>query len=117
VMPWQTGVLYVEALLADLLAFTLDRTRGAFSPTTRYRDYAISRDLIHWESQSVTRADSETGRRYQEHAGRGSHILLFARLNTGERAFHSHQWELCPSCDIKPDPFPARSAKGCHERN
>ncbi len=23
-----------------------------FSPTTRYRDYAISRELIHWESQS-----------------------------------------------------------------
>jgi hypothetical protein len=88
VMPWQTGVLYVEALPADLLAFTLDKTRGAFSPTTRYRDYAISRDLIHWESQSVTRADSETGRRYQEHARRGSHVLLFARLNTGERAFH-----------------------------
>jgi hypothetical protein len=88
VMPWQTGVLYVEALPADLLAFTLDKTRGAFSPTTRYRDYAISRDLIHWESQSVTRTDSETGRRYQEHARRGSHVLLFARLNTGERAFH-----------------------------
>jgi hypothetical protein len=48
-MPWQTGVLYVEALPADLLAFMLYKTRGAFSPTTRYRDYAISRDLIHWE--------------------------------------------------------------------
>ena len=45
----------------DLLAFTLDKTSGGFSPTTRYRDYAISRDLIHWESQSTTRADSETG--------------------------------------------------------
>jgi superfamily II DNA or RNA helicase len=88
VMPWQTGVLFVEELPADLLAFTLDKTGGAFSPTTRYRDYAISRELIHWESQSITRADSETGRRYQEHTGRGSHVLLFARLNTGERAFH-----------------------------
>ena len=88
VAAWQTGVWYVEELPADLLAFTLDKTGGAFSPTTRYRDYAISRDLIHWESQSVTRADSETGRRYQEHARRGSHVLLFARLNTDERAFH-----------------------------
>jgi superfamily II DNA or RNA helicase/HKD family nuclease len=88
VMPWQSGVLYVEDLPADLLAFTLDKTGGAFSPTTRYRDYAISRDLVHWESQSVTRADSETGRRYREHAKRGSHVLLFARLNTEERAFH-----------------------------
>ena len=88
VAAWQTGVWYVEELPTDLLAFTLDKTGGAFSPTTRYRDYAISRDLIHWESQSVTRADSETGRRYQEHARRGSHVLLFARLNTDERAFH-----------------------------
>ncbi len=88
VMPWQTGVMYLEQLPADLFAFTLDKTTGGFSPTTRYRDYAISRDLIHWESQSVTRADSETGRRYQKHASRGSHILLFARLNTDDRAFH-----------------------------
>jgi hypothetical protein len=51
---------------ADLLAFTLDKTSGSFSPTTRYRDYAISRELIHWESQSSTRADSETGLRYQQ---------------------------------------------------
>lgn len=77
-----------EELPADLFAFTLDKTGGAFSPTTRYRDYAISRELIHWESQSFTRANSPTGRRYQEHAARGSHVLLFARLNTRERAFH-----------------------------
>ncbi len=32
--------------------------------TTRYRDYAISRDLIRWESLSTTQAASETGRRY-----------------------------------------------------
>jgi len=88
VIPWQTGVLYVEELPADLFAFTLDKSVGGFSPTTRYRDYAISRDLIHWESQSVTRADSETGHRYQEHVARGSQVLLFARLNTNERAFH-----------------------------
>ena len=42
----------------DVFVFTLDKTSGRFSPTTRYRDYAISRDLIHWESQSTTRADS-----------------------------------------------------------
>ncbi len=31
--------------------FTLDKSDGDFSPTTRYRDYAISPTLIHWESQ------------------------------------------------------------------
>jgi superfamily II DNA or RNA helicase len=102
VAPWQTGVYRAEGANADLLAFTLDKTSGGFSPTTRYRDYAISPDLIHWESQSVTRADSETGRRYRGHAARGSHILLFARERSSDRAFYflgpatyvSHEGEL-----------------------
>lgn len=88
VAPWQTGVYWAREAQADLLAFTLDKTSGQFSPTTRYRDYAISRHLIHWESQSVTRADSETGRRYQEHGKRGSHVFLFSRLRSDERAFY-----------------------------
>lgn len=93
VASWQTGVLEVKEAATDLLAFTLDKTRGQFSPTTRYRDYAISRELIHWESQSITRADSETGRRYRDHAARGRHILLFARRSTDDRAF----WFLGPA--------------------
>jgi superfamily II DNA or RNA helicase/HKD family nuclease len=84
---WREGVYFAKALPADLLAFTLDKTNGQFSPTTRYRDYAISRTLIHWESQSGTRADSPTGQRYREHSARGSHIWLFARLTADERAF------------------------------
>jgi superfamily II DNA or RNA helicase len=88
VAPWQTGVYWVPNAPADLLAFTLDKTSGQFSPTTRYRDYAISPDLIHWESQSVTRADSETGRRYQHHAANGSSVMLFARRRSDERAFY-----------------------------
>jgi hypothetical protein len=87
VPPWQTGVYWVPESTADLLAFTLDKTTGQFSPTTRYTDYAISRDLIHWESQSITRQDSKTGRRYQNHEKLGSSIMLFARLTSNERAF------------------------------
>ena len=68
VAPWQTGVYWAREVKADLFAFTLDKTSGQFSPTTRYRDYAISRELIHWESQSATRTDSETGRRYHSQA-------------------------------------------------
>ena len=84
---WREGVRYADQLPADLFAFTLDKTAGQFSPTTRYRDYAISRELIHWESQSTTRAASPTGLRYQQHVERGSHVWLFARLNSEERAF------------------------------
>ncbi len=88
VAPWQTGVYWAKVAAADLLAFTLDKTSGQFSPTTRYRDYAISRDLIHWESQSVTRADSETGLRYQNHVAQGSRIMLFARRQSTDRSFY-----------------------------
>jgi superfamily II DNA or RNA helicase len=88
VAPWQTGCYWACNAQADLFAFTLDKTSGQFSPTTRYRDYAISRDLIHWESQSVTRADSDTGRRYQRHVVNGSSVMLFARHRSDERAFY-----------------------------
>lgn len=88
VHSWQTGVYWVNTVPADLFAFTLDKTKGQFSPTTRYRDYAISPNLIHWESQSVTRANSETGLRYQRHAEQGSHVMLFARHRVDHRSFY-----------------------------
>jgi superfamily II DNA or RNA helicase/HKD family nuclease len=97
VSPWQSGVYWAAEARADLFAFTLDKTSGQFSPTTRYKDYAISRELVHWESQSVTRADSETGQRYQHHARTGSSIMLFARLRADERAF----WYLGPATYVK----------------
>jgi hypothetical protein len=90
---WREGVYDASAVGADLLAFTLDKTSGDFSPTTRYRDYAISPELVHWESQSTTSADSPTGRRYRNHEAMGRTILLFARANTDERAF----WFLGPA--------------------
>ncbi len=95
--PWQTGCRWAPESKADLFAFTLNKTEGAFSPTTRYRDYAISRDLIHWESQSVTRAESETGLRYRQHVERGTTIMLFARLRQTDRAF----WFLGPATYVR----------------
>jgi len=97
VTAWQTGVRWVPEARADLFAFTLDKTSGQFSPTTRYRDYAISRELVHWESQSATRAESETGRRYREHAARGTSVMLFARERADDRAF----WFLGPATYVR----------------
>lgn len=91
--PWREGLLWVEDEKVDVLAFTLDKSEGKFSPTTMYRDYAISRELIHWESQSNTRSSSPTGTRYRNHVAGGTKIMLFARENTDERAF----WFLGPA--------------------
>ena len=90
---WDSGVKWLADSNVDLLAFTLDKSSGDFSPTTRYRDYAISRDLIHWESQSATSLASPTGQRYLNHEARGSKVVLFARLRADDRAL----WCLGPA--------------------
>lgn len=74
------GVRYMPHLPADVFTFTVQKSEGDYSPTTMYRDYPISPDLVHWESQNTTSVTSPTGRRYLEHAERGSHVLLFGRL-------------------------------------
>ena len=80
---WQSGVWWDPKSQSDLFALTLDKSAGSFSPTTRYRDYAISQELIHWESQSVTSLESETGRRYiKSQAKQGTNVVLFARLSS-----------------------------------
>jgi hypothetical protein len=93
IAAWQSGVYEAKPADAELLAFTLDKSSGGFSPTTRYRDYALSRTLIHWESQSSTREESPTGLRYRNHECNGRTILLFTRLRADDRAF----WFLGPA--------------------
>ena len=93
VPQWQTGVQYIESEKTDLLAFTLDKATGHFSPTTRYRDYAISPDLIHWESQNSVTPEDKTGLRYRNHERGRSHVFLFARLTVDDPAF----WFLGPA--------------------
>lgn len=85
---WREGVYWARDAKIDLLVFTLDKSSGKFSPTTRYRDYAISPSLIHWESQPGTRASSEVGKRYQNHVTTGSEVWLFARHTTDDRGFY-----------------------------
>ncbi|OBG82617.1 helicase [Mycobacterium sp. E802] len=73
------GVAWCEAVNADAFLITLKKTDTDYSPTTMYRDFALSEELFHWESQSTTSAASPTGQRYIHHRERGSHILLFVR--------------------------------------
>ena len=108
------GVVWIPGENADLFFITLKKTERHYSPTTRYRDYAISAGRFHWESQNSTSADSPVGQRYIHHARRGSSVHLFIReskegprgalpyLYAGPAVYHSHQgdrpmqilWEL-----------------------
>jgi hypothetical protein len=76
---FREGVLRSNDWDCDAFLITLKKSDIDFSPTTMYRDYAISADLFHWESQSTTSVDSPTGQRYLNHREWGSSILLFVR--------------------------------------
>lgn len=64
---------------SDLFFVTLAKTERHYSPTTLYRDYAISPDLFHWESRSTTSEGSPTGQRHINHRKLGVQVLLFVR--------------------------------------
>lgn len=73
------GVRFVKDARADAFFVTLRKSERSFSPSTMYRDYAISRHLFHWESQNATHEDTPVGRRYIDHRAQGSEVLLFVR--------------------------------------
>ena len=71
------GVAYSGALNVDVLFVTLKKSEADYSPTTMYRDYAISPRLFHWESQNATSVASPAGQRYLHGS---STVLLFCRI-------------------------------------
>jgi superfamily II DNA or RNA helicase/HKD family nuclease len=77
----QAGPWWHEPANTEVLFITLEKTERHYSPTTLYRDYAISRELFHWESQNTTRVDSPAGRRYLEQRTNGVRILLAVRAS------------------------------------
>lgn len=76
---FREGVKWCEGIQTDALLITLEKDDKDFSPQTRYKDFAMSLDHFHWESQNQTSDSSPTGQRYQHHRERGSHVLLFVR--------------------------------------
>lgn len=74
-----SGVAWCEATQTDALLINLNKTEDHFSPNTMYHDYALNRELFHWESQNATGLQSPTGRRYLNHAALGSNVMLFVR--------------------------------------
>lgn len=86
------GVTWVEEIKTDALLITLEKNEKDFSPSVRYKDYAITPSRFHWESQSTTPENSPTGLRYQHHAEQGSHVLLFLRRYKTNAIGKSEPW-------------------------
>lgn len=75
----QGGILWVPQARSDVFFIDLKKAERDYSPTTMYRDYAINRELFHWESQSRQTPEQPTVQRYINHQEQGTRVLLFVR--------------------------------------
>jgi len=77
-----TGVLHCKEIKVLLALVTFQKTEKEFSPSTMYRDYPVSRELLHWETQGRTSQASPIGQTLINHAERAYTMLFFARSRT-----------------------------------
>ncbi|MEI7986854.1 MAG: DUF3427 domain-containing protein [Armatimonadota bacterium] len=77
------GTFYVDEFGLDVHLFTLRKSDRDFSPTTRYADYFIRPNLLHWESQSQTTEASPTGQRLVNGYGRHLFFVRESRSDNG----------------------------------
>jgi superfamily II DNA or RNA helicase len=73
------GVLLSKDKKSYALLITLQKSERDFSPSTMYRDYLVSRQILRWESQGATNQSSPTGQNLIHHLERGISIHLFVR--------------------------------------
>lgn len=73
------GVFFHKETNCNLLFVTLNKSEKDYSPSTMYRDYAISDTLFHWQTQSNTKPTTKKGIRHINHREKGITPLLFIR--------------------------------------
>jgi superfamily II DNA or RNA helicase/HKD family nuclease len=80
----QSGVAWIPEHRAYIMLVTLEKNADSFTERTRYRDYAISPTVFHWQSQATARPDRGDGQRIV-HAKSGEGTMwLFVRRSTDD---------------------------------
>jgi hypothetical protein len=75
-----SGCLPLTEEKIEILFVTLDKSEG-FQERVQYKDYAISPELFHWQTQNRAGPDNNSGRRYTESGTNGWKFQLFVREN------------------------------------
>ncbi len=75
----QAGPWWHEPARTAVLFITLRKNEKDYSPQTRYRDFALSPELFHWETQHSTTVVSPQGQRYINQRTNGARIILAVR--------------------------------------
>jgi len=99
--PTGVGVIHIEEIKTYIHFVTFRKEDKDFAPTTRYKDYPISRTRLHWESQAGTTQSSATGQNYIHFKQRGYTILFFARLAKREEGETSPFLFLGPASELE----------------
>ncbi|MBU3738244.1 MAG: DUF3427 domain-containing protein [Rhodoferax sp.] len=73
-----SGCLPLGQEQIEILFVTLDKSEG-FDERVQFKDYAISPDLFHWQTQNRAGPTNATGRRYIESPANGWTFQLFVR--------------------------------------
>ena len=73
------GVAWCEEMKTDAFFVTLEKDEKERAGSIMYKEYAMSPDVFHWESQNATSPESVTGRRYINHKSLGSKTVVFTR--------------------------------------
>lgn len=73
-----SGCLPLADERIELLFVTLDKSEG-FQERIQYKDYAISPEFFHWQTQNRAGPSNKSGRRYTESSTNGWRFQLFVR--------------------------------------
>jgi len=95
------GVYFNKETKCNLLFVTLNKSEKDYSPSTMYKDYAISGSLFHWQTQSNTRPDRKKGLRHIKHKEEGITPLLFIRDQKKDERRETMPYYFCGPLEIQ----------------
>ena len=101
--PSREGASYEKSINTEALFVTLKKSDKDYSPTTMYEDYALNKNLFHWQTQNSASPNTSKGQAYIQSE---KNVLLFVREQAkdaygftmgyvflGEAIFQSHSGE------------------------
>lgn len=80
----QSGVAWVPEHSAYIMLVTLEKHASTFTERTRYRDYAVSPSVFHWQSQATASPDRGDGQRIVRAKNGEGKMWLFVRRATDD---------------------------------
>jgi superfamily II DNA or RNA helicase/HKD family nuclease len=75
----KAGVAWIPESRSYIMLVTLEKDADSFTERTRYRDYAISPSVFHWQSQATARPESGDGTHVVEAREGTATMWLFIR--------------------------------------